>query len=72
MRFWRHREETTEAFADDAERLPSSEDALVEAPVAELAPKPEPAQQSAEERQGWFSRLRAGLARSAARSLTSG
>jgi len=71
MRFWRRREETTEAFADDAERLPSSEDALVEAPVAELAPKPEPAQQSAEERQGWFSRLRAGMARSSAR-LTEG
>jgi fused signal recognition particle receptor len=71
MRFWRRREETTEAFADDAERLPSSEDALVGAPVAELAPEPEPAQQSAEERQGWFSRLRVGMARSSAR-LTEG
>ena len=71
MRFWRHREETTEAFADDAERLPSSEDALVEAPPVEPLPEPEPAQQSAEERQGWFSRLRAGMARSSAR-LTEG
>ena len=71
MRFWRRREETTEAFSDDAERLPSSEAALVEAPPAEPPPEPEPAQQSAEERQGWFSRLRAGMARSSAR-LTEG
>jgi len=67
MRFWRRREETTEAFSDDAERLPSSEAALVEAPPAEPPPEPEPAQQSAEERQGWFGRLRAGMARSSAR-----
>jgi fused signal recognition particle receptor len=71
MRFWRRREETTGAFADDAESLPLDEDTLVEAPPAEPAPEAEAAQQSAEERQGWFSRLKAGMARSSTR-LTQG
>ena len=65
MRFWRRREETTEAFTDDAENLPSGEYALVDAPEAQ------PASEVVEERGGWFSRLRAGMSRSSAR-LTQG
>ena len=77
MRFWRRREETAEALADDADGVPSGEDALVEAPPTETAPEAEPASQAeaavevAEERRGWFGRLRAGMARSSAR-LTQG
>jgi fused signal recognition particle receptor len=67
MRFWRRREETTEAFADDAESLPSGEDALVEAPTGVPAREPELAPEAAEERRSWFGRLRAGMARSSAR-----
>jgi len=65
MRFWRRREETTEAFTDDAESVPSGEYALVD------APKVQPASEGVEERRGWFSRLRAGMSRSSER-LTQG
>jgi fused signal recognition particle receptor len=65
MRFWRRREETTEAFTDDAESLPSEEYALVDAPEAQ------PSSEVVEERGSWFSRLRAGMSRSSAR-LTQG
>ena len=71
MRFWRRREETTEAFTDDKESLPSAEDILVEAPPAVSALQAEPDPEVAEERRGWFGRLRAGMARSSAR-LTQG
>jgi len=71
MRFWRRREETTEAFTDDKESLPSGEDILVEAPPAVSALQAEPDPEVAEERRGWFGRLRAGMARSSAR-LTQG
>jgi fused signal recognition particle receptor len=69
MRLWRRREgaEPTDAFADDAESLPPSEESPVEAQQPELAPEPA----ETEERRGWFSRLRAGMARSSAR-LTQG
>jgi fused signal recognition particle receptor len=62
MRFWRRREETTEAFSDDAESLTY---ALVDAPEAQ------PASEVVEERRGWFNRLRAGMSRSSER-LTQG
>jgi fused signal recognition particle receptor len=65
MRFWRRREETTEAFSDDAESLTSGEYAVVDAPESE------PAAEVVEERRGWFSRLRAGMSRSSER-LTQG
>jgi fused signal recognition particle receptor len=67
MRFWRRREgtETADAFTEDAESLPSSEESSVG------AEQPEPAPESAEERRGWLGRLRAGMARSSAR-LTQG
>jgi len=65
MRFWRRREEATEAFTDDAESVPSGEYALVD------APKVQPASEGVEERRGWFSRLRAGMSRSSER-LTQG
>jgi fused signal recognition particle receptor len=65
MRFWRRREETTEAFTDDAESRPSGEYALVDSPEAQ------PASEVVEERGSWFSRLRAGMSRSSAR-LTQG
>ena len=67
MRFWRRREgtETADAFTEDAESLPSSEESSVE------TAQPEPAPESAEERRGWLGRLRAGMARSSAR-LTQG
>jgi len=71
MRFWRRREETTEAFADDAESLPSGQDTLVEAPPVVPVPEPELAPEAAEERRSWFGRLRAGMSRSSAR-LTQG
>ncbi|MBV8132563.1 MAG: signal recognition particle-docking protein FtsY [Alphaproteobacteria bacterium] len=63
MRFWRRQEgtETTESLVGDAKSLPSGEDTLVEAPEAG------PAEEGAEERRGWFGRLRAGMARSSAR-----
>ncbi len=67
MRFWRRGEgtETADAFTEDAESLPSSEESSVE------TEQPEPAPESAEERRGWLGRLRAGMARSSAR-LTQG
>jgi fused signal recognition particle receptor len=67
MRFWRRREgtETADAFTEDAESLPSSEESSAE------AEQPEPAPESAEERRGWLGRLREGMARSSAR-LTQG
>ena len=67
MRFWRRREgtETSDSLADDVEGLPPVEDTPVE------ASEPEPAAEGEEERQGWFGRLRAGMARSSAR-LTQG
>jgi len=67
MRFWRRGEgtETTDALTEDARSLPSSDDSPVEAAQAEPAPE------STEERRGWLSRLRAGMARSSAR-LTQG
>jgi len=71
MRFWRHREETTEAFADDAESPLSGEETLVEAPPVAPAPEAERASEAAEEHRGWFGRLRIGMARSSAR-LTQG
>ena len=71
MRFWRRREETTKAFADDAESLPSGEDTLVEVSPVVPAPEPELAPEAAEERRSWFGRLRAGMSRSSAR-LTQG
>jgi fused signal recognition particle receptor len=71
MRFWRRREETTEAFADDAESLPSGQDTLVEVSPVVPAPEPELAPEAAEERRSWFGRLRAGMSRSSAR-LTQG
>jgi len=71
MRFWRRREETTEAFADDAESLPSGEDTLAETPPVVPAAEAEPTPETAEERRGWLGRLRAGMARSSAR-LTQG
>ena len=67
MRFWRHREETTEAFADDAESPLSGEETLVEAPPVAPAPEAERASEAAEEHRGWFGRLRIGMARSSAR-----
>src|SRR6516164_6658272 len=71
MRFWRRREETTKAFADDAESLPSGEDTLVEVSPVVPAPEPELAPEAPEERRSWFGRLRAGMSRSSAR-LTQG
>ena len=65
MRFWRRREEATEAFTDDAESLQSGEYALLDVPEAQ------PAGEVVEERGSWFSRLRAGMSRSSAR-LTQG
>ena len=67
MRVWRRREgdETADAFLEDPESLPSSEESPVE------AAQPEPAPEGAEERRGWLTRLRAGMARSSAR-LTQG
>jgi fused signal recognition particle receptor len=67
MRFWRRRDgtETTDSLADDVEGLPSVEDAPVE------ASEPGPVSEGEEERQGWFGRLRAGMARSSER-LTQG
>jgi fused signal recognition particle receptor len=66
MRFWRRRDspETADVLTDEAEGFPPSEEALVETPP--LHPVSE-----AEERRGWFSRLRAGMSRSSAR-LTQG
>jgi fused signal recognition particle receptor len=67
MRFWRGQEgtEAPDSLANDIESLPSGEGAPVE------ASGPEPAPEGGEERQGWFGRLRAGMARSSAR-LTQG
>jgi fused signal recognition particle receptor len=67
MRFWRRREEAepTDAFAEDVESLPSTDEPPVEATEAERAVE------GAGERQGWITRLRAGMARSSSR-LTQG
>ena len=69
MRFWRRREEAepTDAFADDLESPPSSEESPVEGQQPELAPE----LAEGEEHRSWFSRLRAGMSRSSAR-LTQG
>ena len=69
MRFWRRREEAepTDAFTDDLESPPSSEESPVEGQQPELAPEPP----EGEEHRSWFSRLRAGMSRSSAR-LTQG
>ena len=69
MRFWRRREEAepTDAFADDHESPPSSEESPVEGQQPELAPE----LAEGEEHRSWFSRLRAGMSRSSAR-LTQG
>jgi fused signal recognition particle receptor len=69
MRFWRRREgaETGDAFAEEAESLPSGEDSPAE--MLQSEPAPEPIE--AGERRGWLDRLRAGMARSSTR-LTQG
>jgi fused signal recognition particle receptor len=69
MRFWRRRDspETTDVLTDESEGFPLSEEALVETPP----PEPVPEAVEAEERLGWFSRLRAGMSRSSER-LTQG
>ena len=67
MRFRRRRDEPepADAVADDAEDLPLFQEAPVEAPQPGTEPD------TVEERRGWTSRLRAGMARSSAR-LTQG
>ena len=69
MRFWRHREgaETTEAEFEERESFSPGEDAPVEAPQWEQVPEVV----ETEERRGWLSRLKAGMARSSTR-LTQG
>ena len=69
MRFWRRRDgpETTDVLTDESEGLPLGEETPVEMPP----PEPVPAVVEAEERRGWFGRLRAGMSRSSAR-LTQG
>jgi len=69
MRFWRRREgaETTEAEFEERESFSPGEDAPVEAPQWEQVPEVV----ETEERRGWLSRLKAGMARSSTR-LTQG
>ena len=69
MRFWRRREgaETTEAEFEERESFSPGEDAPVEAPQWEKVPEVV----ETEERRGWLSRLKAGMARSSTR-LTQG
>jgi len=69
MRFWRHREgaETTEAEFEERESFSPGEDAPVEAPQWEQVPEVV----ETEERRGWLSRLKAGMARSSTQ-LTQG
>jgi fused signal recognition particle receptor len=69
MRFRRRRDEPEPAdvVADDAEDLHPSQETLVEAPLEQPGTQPD----EMEERRGWTSRLRAGMARSSAR-LTQG
>jgi fused signal recognition particle receptor len=74
MRFWRRREgaETAEAEFEERESFSPGEGAPVEAPPVE-APQWEQAPEvvETEERRGWLSRLKAGMARSSTR-LTQG
>jgi len=69
MRFWRRREgaETTEAEFEERESFSPGEDAPVEAPQWEQVPEVV----ETEERRGWLSRLKAGMARSSTQ-LTQG
>ncbi len=69
MRFWRRREgeDTTDAWAPDAESVPTTEDFRAEAALPESVPEAV----ETEGRGGWLSRLRAGMSRSSAR-LTQG
>jgi len=69
MRFWRRREDedAADALAPDAESVPA---AKIFRPK-QRCPNRRPEAVETEERRGWFSRLRAGMARSSAR-LTQG
>ena len=69
MRFWRPREgsEPADAIAEDAEDPDLLQEASIESPPGQPAGELD----AADERRGWISRLRAGMARSSAR-LTQG